>query len=46
MDTGVRDLVVLLTCASGGAIGSEIARHFAAEGATVAPTYRANRNSC
>jgi 3-oxoacyl-[acyl-carrier protein] reductase len=42
MDTGLQGRVVLVTGAS-GAIGSAIARHFAAEGATVALTYRANR---
>src|SRR5262245_952393 len=41
---GVRDLVVLVAGAP-GAIGSWIARHFAAEEATVALTYRADRNS-
>jgi 3-oxoacyl-[acyl-carrier protein] reductase len=42
MDTGLQGHVVLVTGAS-GAIGSAIAHHFAAEGATVALTYRADR---
>jgi 3-oxoacyl-[acyl-carrier protein] reductase len=42
MDTHLQHDVVLVTGAS-GAIGSAIARRFAAEGTTVALTYRANR---